>query len=323
LESVVHITFNVQEGEGPKISEEYKVGHTFPVFILTDNEGEIIYRWTGYTGAGRFINSLNKALSDLTTVKDRIAKFEASPTYGAAVLLAKYFTDTGEHLEAIRFFKRADALKPNPTIDFSYDIFSNTANAAWKDMIPFEEVLPIADTIMFGSRKNRNNAIRAAQVMSRLARKLKKEDQLEKYLQVGITLTANARDEKDKSKHDALKIEYMLQVEHDTAKAINAQKNSLGSDWRRKPDKFYNFAKWCLERRVNLPEAENIARHATKYAQDGDFKAQVYNTVAELCYVQGKLEEAIEFVDLAIGQDPGNTNYQDNQERYLKDWENR
>jgi tetratricopeptide (TPR) repeat protein len=72
-----------------------------------------------------------------------------------------------------------------------------------------------------------------------------------------------------------------------------------------------------------LPEAEYLARQATKYAQEGDFKAQVYSTLAELCYVQGKLEEAIEFVDLAIEQDPGNTNYQDNQDHYLKEWEKR
>jgi tetratricopeptide (TPR) repeat protein len=238
-------------------------------------------------------------------------------------MLANYFTDTGEHLEAIRFFRRADDLKPNERIDYSYNIFSNTANAAWKDMIPFEDVLPVADSVMFAEGKNNNNAIRAARVMSRLARKLEKENQVKKYLQAGIDLTANARDDKNKKTHNALKIEYMLQVEHDTARAIDAQKNSLGSDWLRNPEKFYGFSKWCLERRVNLPEAEYLARQATKYAQEGDFKAQVYNTVAELCYVQGKLAEAIEFVDLAIEQDPGNTGYQDNQDHYLQEWEKR
>jgi hypothetical protein len=210
----------VQEGEGPNLSEEYKVGHTFPVFILTDSKGEIIYRWTGYTGAGRFIKSLNKALSDLTTVKNRITEFEANPTYDAAVILANYFTDTGEHLEAIRFFRRADGLKPNAKIDYSYNIFSNTANAAWKDMIPFEEVLPISDTIIFGGRKNQYNMIRVAQVMSRLARKLEKEDQIKKYLQAGIDMSANAKDEKNKNAHNALKIEYMLQIEHDTVNGL-------------------------------------------------------------------------------------------------------
>jgi tetratricopeptide (TPR) repeat protein len=318
---VVHVSFNVLEGEGVKLSETYKVGHTYPVFILTDSEGEIIYRWTGYTGGARFINSLNKALSDLTTVKDRIAKFEASPSYGAAVMLANYFTDTGEHLDAIRFFRRAEELKPSDRIDYSYDIFSNTANAAWKSMIPFEDVLPVADTIVFGSRVNKDNAVRAAQVMSRLARKLEKEDQVEKYLRAGLDLTANDTDEKNKGRHTSLQIEYMLQVEHDTTKAVAAQKNTLGSDWLRNPEKFYNFSKWCLERRVNLPEAEYLARQATQYAQDGDFKAQVYNTVAELCYVQGNLADAIKFSDLAIEQDPGNIGYRDNQDQYLEEWE--
>lgn len=311
----------MKEGEGLQLSEQYKVGFTYPVFILTDDTGEIIYRWTGYTGVQPFIRSLNKALSDLTTVADRIAKFEAGPSFNAAVMLANYFSDTGEHLDAVRFYRKAEDLRPNASVDFSYNIFSNTANAAWKDMIPFEDVLPIADSVISSrERKNLNNAIRVAQVMSRLARKLKKEDQVGKYLQRGIDLTANAADDKNRNIHKALKIEYLLQVDHDTVKAVNDQKSTLGEDWLRNPEKFYSFAKWCLERRVDLPEAEYLAREATKYAQDGDFKGQVYNTVAELCYVQGKLEDAIKFSDLAIEQDPGNINYQDNQEHYLEEW---
>ena len=155
----MHVSFNVKEGEGPDLSKEYKVGHTYPVFILTNSGGDIIYRWTGYTGARNFISSIDKSLSNLTTIKKRIRDFNSKPTQAAAVMLARYFTDTGEHLDAIRFYRRAEELKRNPPADYSYDIFSNSANAAWKDMMPFDEALSAADSILYAKRKNSNSSL--------------------------------------------------------------------------------------------------------------------------------------------------------------------
>ena len=172
LTGVVLIPLNVQEGEGVDLSEQYKVGFTYPVFILTNSEGEIIYRWTGFTDAQRFIGSLNKALSDLTTIKDRIAEFNEHPTYQAALTMARYFTDTGEYFDAVRFYRSADSLKPNPIMDFSWEIFSNSANAAWNGLMSFDDVLPVADSILYSARKNDGNIVRMSKAMSRLTRKL-------------------------------------------------------------------------------------------------------------------------------------------------------
>jgi tetratricopeptide (TPR) repeat protein len=320
LAKVIHITFDVLEGEGIELSRMYKVGHTYPVFILTDGTGDIIYRWTGYTGPSRFIASLDKAMSDLTTVKERIARYNADPTYDGALLLARYFADTGEHTDAITYFRDAERLKPSDTINFLYDIFANSANAAWKDMMPFTEVLPAADTILNAERKDNTSIARVAQAMSRLTRKLEREEYVKKYLQAGLDVTAGARDKKNKDKHTALQIEYALQVDNDTVKAITMKKQSMGPEWNKSPEKFYNYSKWCLERKVALSEAEYLAKTAARYAKGSEFKAQVYGTIAEICFVQGNLEEAIEFIDLAIEQDPGNTKYQDRQDHYLEQW---
>jgi tetratricopeptide (TPR) repeat protein len=317
---VIHISFNVKEGEGVELSKRFKVGHTYPVFILTSAEGRIIYRWTGYTGARTFIGSLNKALSDLTAIEDRIRKFEAKPTHEGALTLAKYFTDTGEYLDAVRFYKEADRLKSSPGIDYSYEIFSSSANAAWNGMTTFPEVLPTADSILYAARKNGVSRVKVAQAMSRLTRQLGKEDYLKKYLQAGLDMAAGAPDQKNRDTHTALRIEYALQIEHDTSEALTMKKEDLGADWQKNPDKFYNFAKWCLERKVNLQEAEALARTAVNYAQDGEFKGQVLHTAAEICFARGNLEDAIAFIDQAIKQDPGNAAYMDAQDLYLENW---
>ncbi len=120
-----------------------------------------------------------------------------------------------------------------------------------------------------------------------------------------------------------LRIEYILQIDHDTSKAIGTKKESMGEDWLKNPEKFFTFSKWCLERRINLEEAEWLARNAIKYAKGAEFKSQVYNTVAEICFVRDNLEDAISFLDLAIEQDPGNIQYQDKMDLYLGKWEKR
>ena len=320
LTGVVLIPLNVQEGEGVDLSEQYKVGFTYPVFILTNSEGEIIYRWTGFTDAQRFIGSLNKALSDLTTIKDRIAEFNEHPTYQAALTMARYFTDTGEYFDAVRFYRSADSLKPNPIMDFSWEIFSNSANAAWNGLMSFDDVLPVADSILYSARKNDGNIVRMSKAMSRLTRKLGKEDRLNKYLQAGIDITANASDQKNRDTHSDLLIEYALQIEHDTTGALTMKKKDMGADWTKNPEKFYNFAKWCLERKINLAEADSLARTAIGYAQDGEFKAQVLYTAAEISFERGRLEDAIDLIDQAKTQDPGNTIYMDAEDRYLDSW---
>ena len=98
------------------------------------------------------------------------------------------------------------------------------------------------------------------------------------------------------------------------------KKKDMGADWTKNPEKFYNFAKWCLERKINLAEADSLARTAIGYAQDGEFKAQVLYTAAEISFERGRLEDAIDLIDQAKTQDPGNTIYMDAEDRYLDSW---
>ena len=154
-------------------------------------------------------------------------------------------------------------------------------------------------------------------------RKLQKEEQIKAYLQAGLDRSANKNDKKNKASHLSLTIEYALQIDHDTTGALRIKKNSMGKDWEKSPEKFYTFSKWCLARKVNLKESEMLARKATKFAKGNDFKAQVFHTVAEVCFIRGKLEDAIKFGDLAIENDPGNMSYSDAMDIYLEKWEKR
>jgi len=312
------VPLNVTTDEGKKLKDEYQVGTTYPVYILTDQKGDIITRWTGYTGGGKaLVNTLQSKLRDLTTVSARENRFKTAPTFDDAVILARYYTDIYENLKALEYFRQAEELKTIKAYDFSYDIFRNFANAAWLDQIPFDSVLPAADNALINPAKNLSNTVKVGQMMARLARKLGKNVRIAKYLQTGIDATAGSAQYKEL--HELLKADYALQVENDTTKAISIKKATMGADWMNERDKYYEFSKWCLEREIDLEEAELYARRAVDMVYPGKYRAKVLNTVAEICYARGDKVEAVRMIKLAIDEEPGNEFYQTQLDKFSSD----
>ena len=313
---MVHLPLNIKKGEGIELSKRYKVGSYYPLFVLTNSTGKVISRWTGYTGSSRFISSLRKALSDLITVEKRVARHQAKSTYKDALFLAQYNSDTGEHLKAVEYYRQARSLSGSAVFDYSFEIFENTSNATWKDIIPFDEVFPAADAVLTSKIKNRNNIIRVARIMSSLAREKGKTNQIATYLQAGIDATANSQDKKTKESHDLFLADRALYISGDTAEAIRIRKASLGRDWEIDPARFYPFARWCFERRINLEEAEMYTRMAVDRASQGKFKAKLLNLLAEICNARGNTEEAVRLTEMAIDQDPDNEQYRRQLKRF-------
>jgi hypothetical protein len=90
---------------------------------------------------------------------------------------------------------------------------------------------------------------------------------------------------------------------------VEIRKTSLGTGWENNPEKFFNFAKWCLERKIDLEEAETFARQAVDWASSDKLKVSVYNTLAGICEIRRKLDDAIRAMQIATGQDPSNEKY--------------
>jgi tetratricopeptide (TPR) repeat protein len=257
-----------------------------------------------------FIRSLRRGLSDLTTVKDRIARCREKPAYPDAVFLARYMSEAGEHLEAIKYYRKAGDLGIAGRAAFYYEIFENTANAVWKEMIPFEEIFAPADAVMDSPRKKSDDIIKVVRVMSRVARKFNKGDKIAKYLRAGIDLTANGSTKTMKDSHIIFTADYALYVDGDTAGAVRIKKSAMGAGWQSDPERYYDYAKWCLERKIMLDEAEYYAREAGKRSHAGEFRAKVLNTLAEVLYERGNNAEAIRIIEMAIEEDPGKELYE-------------
>ncbi len=308
---------NVNEDEGERLAEPYRVGTTYPVFILVNSEGEVITRWTGYTGGPpTFISRLKNALKDLTSINQRVKAYETNPTLRQALTLARYFADTKDNLGAVEYYLRAREFSDSTAYDYSQEIFLNTANAVWQDDLPFEEVLPVADAVLGARRKNAAHITKVAQIMARLARKLNQTDRIKRYLQAGINITANAREEKTRLTNIDFKADYALHVNGDTTGALEIKTSGMPTDWRDQRDQFYAYSKWCLERKINMDEAERLARRTIDMVYPGVYRARVLSTVAEICLARGKQAEAIEMAQKAIAEDPDNRAYTRQLERY-------
>jgi tetratricopeptide (TPR) repeat protein len=183
-------------------------------------------------------------------------------------------------------------------------------------MIPFDDVLPAADGVLNSERGRSNNIPRMARLVARLARKFDKTDRIAKYLRAGIDATANSRGESDRESHMLFQADYELYVNEDTIGAVRIKKASMGDNWLSDPEKYYGYAKWCLERMIMLEEAEHYAREAGKRAYAGEFRGKVLNTLAEIYYARGNLSEAVRIMEMAVEQDPENSSYMEQLERF-------
>ncbi|MCP4567228.1 MAG: hypothetical protein GY841_06585 [FCB group bacterium] len=248
-------------------------------------------------------------MRDLTTISDRLERFTKSPQPNEALILARFHSDTREYLEAVRFYSQAAKLGPSGSYDYSFEIFSNMANAAWNDIIGFDEVIPSADAILQARPRNANHVIKTASTITRLARKHMRTKEIAIYLQAGLDVTANSEKKSMIDSRHLFMADYTLCITGDTAKALRIKKASMDDGWDNDRDQFFAFSKWCLERKINLVEAKHFARRTIPLVYPGKFRAKIYNTLSDICLAQENRSEAIAMMQLAVQEEPENDYY--------------
>ena len=315
FERVEHLHLGVLQDEGTNLATTYRVGDSYPVFILTDSAGRTMSRWTGYTGVDRFIKSFNQAMSELITVDARVARCEASPTPKDALFLADYFTDTREYLTARQYVRLLQKLYGG-SLDFTYRLFTVVAEAVWSGLLPFDSLTVAADAVVAKKQMNVHNVGLMAQIMANVARKTGHTGKLESYLMAGVEATAMRTDQSGIDLHRDLLADYALHAMRDTTEALSVKKQALGAGWERDMAKCFQFGEWCFRRNINLTEAEHYVRLATDKATGDKFRATHLRMLADICHAEGKVQEAVKLADQALALDPSATWF----EKKLREW---
>ncbi len=316
LDQVIVLPLNAAAGEGYELKQKYDVGINYPVFMLVNSKGDLITRWTGYTTASAFIMQLKRALSDMTTIKEKIADFEASPSFTEARALARHFEESQEFEKAVYYWRQSEKYAPGSSVDYSFNIFQNAANASWNDNMEFDKVLLLADTVLINRKNSADDIIKTAKLLASLARKKNTTDQIGKYLQAGLNAAQQSSDSRHIGDAVDLRADIKLCIEHDTTEAVNIYKRSMGEGWERNPQKFYIFSKWCLMREVNLDEAAKYAELATRMARDPKLKASTFQTLAAIYDKQGNYSKAVGAMKQALQNTPDNSYYMELLEKY-------
>jgi len=232
------------------------------------------------------------------------------------LILAQYFSDTREHLKSRDYYLRLQSSSDNRS-DYSYQIFKATAEAVWNDLLPFDSLPPFADTVLTRSATNHANLGQMGQIMGNVARRTGHTDRIAKYLEAGARATSSLTDQQGIAMNRDLVADYALHVLNDTARAIGIKKLALGKGWETDPARYYQYGEFCLQRKIDLLQAENYVRMATNKASDGKFKAKHLRLLAEILFVLGRTDEAIRTGEEAIDQDPTSAYFDEK----LKKWQ--
>jgi tetratricopeptide (TPR) repeat protein len=316
LKAVVYQPINVLIGEGVQISEDYHAGTTYPVFVLTNSSGEVIKRWVGFSTPQAFISNLNTGLGNQVTVDQRIARLEQAPTLDDALFVGNYLADTRQYMEAIKYFQKANKIGAAKNFDYSYQIFENTANAIWNDLMPFDSIFPVADIVML--KRNADNIRKVAIIMLNLARRFDHFDGIEKYVQAGIQVTANSQNRSFQMSHVNIQADYRLYFEKDSAEAAQLKISTLGPDWNKKPNKVLQLTQWYAERAIYLDTAFRYCDWLLSIANEDKQKAQAYSVQAMIYDARGDLNKAFEAAKTALELDPDHPMYQNQFEDFLE-----
>ncbi len=290
--------------------------------MTVDRMGIVMQRWTGYTGGYQaLIKKLNQVYNESITIPKRIERYKKQPIYKDALFLAGHFSDNNEHLKAIEYYHSAVGIGRAGFYDYAFELFRNYCNAVWKDQLPTDSVFPSADAVLTSKYQSNSKIVSMGQMMVRLACKKNLRKRLGKYLKAGIDASSDEADKSIKNRKLAklqFQADYILLIKNDTTRAIRLKKSGMKAGWQNNRDQSYAFAKYCLERRANLEEAELYARRTIDQTIPGPYRARALNTTAEICFFQGKKAEALNFIQQAIDQDPDNKFYKNQLQMFVE-----
>lgn len=319
---VVLCAINAEKGAGVEVARTYSVpDYRVLSFILTNSDGELMDRWLGYWDVDSFSEHLLAAVENPITVHERMDRFQENPTEIDARKLAELRDFEGLHAESVAYYRRAQAL--NPASDANYDllILGTMVQGTRGHLYGYGEVRQQADAVFASNRTEPKHMFKAAGVMGKIAKKADDIGHYTPYLKMAFERTEGVADEEVTKMRTKLQADYALHIEKDVEKAVAYKKEAFAQaaapkDWTQNANMLNNLAWWCFENKINLNEAESWARQGIELAKPGREKGNILDTLAEICNIKGDCGDAVEYIRLAVAEDPDNEYFQNQLVRF-------
>ncbi len=303
----------VRENNWPRSSASSR----YPTYIILNAAGETIDRWAGYGGPDIFLATVQSALSDPTTVAEKLARYDESPNASDAEKLGDIYSAEGDSKNALSMYRAAEDLSNEPNAELSGKIFFTMASGYFKEAFELDEVKSGADAVLATTDKdNTMTLVHVARMMGMIGLKAEQPDLSRPYLLAALEATEGTQEPDMVDARRLLLLEKALYIDHDLKAALQLKRDSMPEGWKENANYLNSFAWWCFENKVNLEEAEKLARAAVEMAEPGNEKAMILDTLAEICNELDNCGEAVEIMQAALEEEPENEYYQKQLERF-------
>lgn len=302
-----------EKGEGIDLAKKYKI-RGYPTFYLVNQKEEPLFVFMGYSKE-YWSNQMEIALSDMEPIPAKMKKFEANPTPELAKMLADYFEAQNDLQNAYAYLKKGKKFAKNSTVDLNKKIFEVVYSGFRSEQFPLDTLKSIASELKSQLTKPKDKAYFYFR-MALLLPKVPEDTELQGYLKELVKQLKDQPDlMSDRAKAEA-EILNCLFVLKDWKQAVSRKKASLPEGWQENPEQLNSFAWWCFENKINLDEAEALARKAVELSEDPKDKANILDTLAEILSLKGKHKEAILTEEEAIKLNPERKLFKKNLERF-------
>lgn len=311
------VEIDVDTDHGKTVREQFKATG-YPTFLLLDSNGETIDRWMGYGKPQAFIDQLAASSADMRTVAEKATAFEVEPSLALAEVLGRTAEGEGRFGDAVGYYKQAQTMDPDGAHAFNYAIFEATARGARTGAFMPGQIQEAARVVMEDPRRTLDEVADVAYVMSRVADVMGVPKLMQPYLEQAMTELKDSEDEGLQKRRTDMALLHAVKIEGDMDKALGIKRGAMPAGWQQDADQLNNFAWWCFENDTNLDEAMALATTAVDLAGDDAQKANILDTLAEICNARGDCAEAIDLMKQAIALDPGKEYFKEQLARFEK-----
>jgi thioredoxin-related protein len=304
-----------EKGDGKTLATKHHV-YGFPTFLLMNAKGDVLDRWIGYKDPAEFGTTLNDAVAGAVTLDERLARFQKSPTVADAKKIANLRQLDGLYAEAAAYYRRAQALDTGAETPYEVMILGAMAGGMKSQVFGVPEMRTQADRALAAAGNGEQDLLKVAFIMSKVSMMAKDNTVFLPYLEAAVEGTASSTDPMIVESRAKLLPDYALFISKDAERAVVYKRATLPADWNEQPLMLNNFAWWCFENRINLKEAEVMARRGVELSDPGPDRANILDTLAEICNETGNCGDAVALIRQAVEEAPDNPYFKQQLDRF-------
>jgi tetratricopeptide (TPR) repeat protein len=316
LAKVVIFRTNSHDGAaGEALADTYDA-HGLPHFILMDSSGAALDRWSGFRRAGEWLGKFNAAIADPTTTEAKEARYEKAPAEPLAAALGRIYGSLRDTKGAVGWYREAERLAGGPRPEYAAEIFFLQVRGSATGEFTDADVRASADRVTADPASDPLDKVIVALSMAGIATDKKDPSFFMPYEEPALRASEMLKGGSAAALRSELEIAGALLVKGDQALAVALKKKSMAPGWEENAGELNSFTWWCFESRVNLEEAEALARKGAGLAKPGAERAELLDTAAEICNSRGNAAGALALAEQAAKEDPKQEHYASQVKRF-------